>query len=175
MKTNILVLVLLVSLKSLSFAQAPAQEINWISISEAEKLNQENPRKVIVDIYTDWCGWCKRLDATTYKDPAVVDYINKHFYAVKYNAEFKESITYKGTIYSYNAATRVNSLSPVLMGSSTGYPTTTFLSEKMEVLSAVSGYQQAPMMLNILTYFGGNHYLNTDWNTFLSSQTPTAK
>lgn len=156
-----------------AFAQAPAQEINWISISEAEKLNKENPRKIIVDIYTDWCGWCKRLDATTYKDPAVVDYINKNFYAVKYNAESKEAISFKGTNYTFDAARKVNGLSPILMGNSTGYPTTTFLNEKLELLTAVSGYQQAPMMLNILTFFGGNYYLKTDWNTYLGSLSTT--
>ena len=55
-----------------TFAQS-ASEIKWLSITDAEKLMKKEPRKVIVDVYTDWCGWCKRLDATTYKDPAVVE------------------------------------------------------------------------------------------------------
>src|SRR5215813_11177763 len=119
----ILILALMLSAAG-SFAQTTS-EIKWLSISDAEKLMKKNPKKVIVDIYTDWCGWCKRLDATTYKDPAIVDYINQNFYAVKFNAESKDNITFMGTTYSFDAAHRVNSLSNVLMGNSSGYPTTT--------------------------------------------------
>src|SRR5215467_6428835 len=105
----VLVFALLLSAGA-SFAQSTS-EIKWLSITEAEKLMKKEPKKVIVDIYTDWCGWCKRLDATTYKDPAVVDYINKNYYAVKFNAESKEDITYEGTTYHYDTQRRVNGLS----------------------------------------------------------------
>lgn len=151
-----------------SFAQTAA-EIKWLSITEAEKLMKKNPRKVVVDIYTDWCGWCKRLDATTYKDPAVVEYINKNYYAVKFNAESKDPISFQGTSYTYDPSRRINSMSNLLMGNSTGYPTTTFLNEKLEVISVVPGYQQPQMMNNILHYFGEDQYLTKDWNTYLSS------
>src|SRR5580700_4172641 len=61
--------------------------IKWMSLSDADKLNQgPKKKKIFVDIYTDWCGWCKRLDATTYQDPKVVKYVNDNFYAVKLNA-----------------------------------------------------------------------------------------
>ena len=168
MKFGKILFVLLLASTSMAFAQAP-EGIKWMSISEAEKLSQTSPRKIIVDIYTDWCGWCKRLDATTYKDPKVVDYINKNFYAVKFNAESKDEIAFKGTSYSYDALRRVNMLTTVLMQNSSGYPTTTFLSEKLEVLSIVPGYQNADMMTNILKFFGDNAYLKMDWNSYLSS------
>lgn len=150
-------------------AMAQTAEIKWVSITEAEKLMKKNPKKVVVDIYTDWCGWCKRLDATTYKDPAVVEYINKNYYAVKFNAESKEAISFQGTSYAYDASRRTNSLTSVLMGNSTGYPTTTFMNEKLEVISVVPGYQQPQMMKNILQYFGENHYLTKDWNSYIGS------
>jgi len=168
MKNRLLLVLVLVLSVTATFAQT-APEIKWLSITEAEKLMKKEPRKVIVDVYTDWCGWCKRLDATTYKDPEVVAYINKNYYAVKFNAETKDNIIFEGTTYTYDASRRVNGLSNVLMGNSSGYPTTTFMNEKLEVISVVPGYQQAQMMNNILHYFGENHYLNTDWNTYLST------
>jgi len=167
MNLKTIFLFLFVFAASASFAQTAS--IKWLTITEAEQLSKKDPKKIIVDVYTDWCGWCKRLDATTYKDPKVVDYINKNFYAVKFNAESKEAIEFQGKSYAYDAGRRVNALSTILMGNSTGYPTTTFLNEKMEVISVIPGYQQAPMMSNILTYFAENHYIKTDWNTFLSS------
>jgi thioredoxin-related protein len=166
--TGILFFILITSSFS-SFAQ-DAKGIKWISITEAENLVKTEPRKIIVDIYTDWCGWCKRLDATTYKDPQVVDYINKNFYAVKYNAESKDQISFKGKTYSYDQARRVNGLSSILMGNSTGYPTTTFLDEKLEVVSNVPGYQNAEMMNKILRFFGDNAYLKMDWNAYIASK-----
>lgn len=152
---------------SLSAAGQSAASINWLSLSEVEQLVQKKPKKVLVDIYTDWCGWCKKLDATTYRDPQVVEYINKNFYAVKFNPEKQQTITFKGKTYGMNG--RNNAITPLLMGSSRGYPTTTFLDEKLEVISPVSGYQNAEMMMNILRYVGENHYQSTDWNTYVNN------
>lgn len=149
-------------------AQQP-ETIKWVSISEAEKLSAQQPKKILIDIYTDWCGWCRKLDATTYKDPRVVKYLNENFYAVKLNAESKEKITYQNKEYSYDPARRINGVAANFLSSSGGYPTTTFLDEKLQVVSIVPGYLQADMMVNILTFFGENHYLTTDWNSYLSS------
>lgn len=166
---RILFIILIVSSIKV-FAQAP-EGIKWMSITDAEKLAKENPKKILVDVYTDWCGWCKRLDATTYKDPKVVEYINQNFYAVKFNAESKDNITFKGNTYSYDAQRRVNGLSTIIMGNSTGYPTTTFLGENLEVISVIPGYQSTDMMQNILHFFGDGAYLKMTWDQYLSSLT----
>jgi len=50
----------------------PKEKIEWLSMSEAQEKFAKEKRPILVDLYTDWCGWCKRLDATTYKDPEVV-------------------------------------------------------------------------------------------------------
>src|SRR6187431_1530392 len=101
MKLNSILFVVLITFSFKSFSQASPEGIKWLSISEAEKLAKDEPRKIIVDIYTDWCGWCKRMDNSTYKDPKVVEYINKNFYAVKFNAETKNEITFQGKTYTY--------------------------------------------------------------------------
>ncbi|MEO6168327.1 MAG: DUF255 domain-containing protein [Chitinophagales bacterium] len=156
-------------------AQNKTEGIKWMSITEAEKLSTQHPKKILIDIYTDWCGWCKKLDATTYKDPSVVAYLNANFYAVKLNAESKEKISYQNKEYAYDPAQRINGVAANFMSSSSGYPTTTFLDEKFNVISVVPGYMQTDMMNNVLSYINGNHYLNTDWNTYLSSLNPAPK
>ena len=60
-----------------------AQEVNWITWEEAQELMKAEPRKVIVDVYTDWCGWCKRMDQVTFQHPEIALYVNRHFYAVR--------------------------------------------------------------------------------------------
>ncbi len=169
-----LLFVLVIGISSQLSAQQ-AESIKWMSITEAEKLSAQQPKKILIDIYTDWCGWCKKLDATTYKDPRVVKYLNEHYYAVKLNAESKEKIMYQNKEFSYEPAKRINGVAANFLSGSGGYPTTTFLDEKLQVISIVPGYLQADMMTNILTFFGENHYLNTDWNTYLSSLNATPK
>ncbi|MBP9152977.1 MAG: DUF255 domain-containing protein, partial [Flavobacteriales bacterium] len=68
------------------------EEIKWVSLEEADALRRTEPRKILIDVYTDWCGWCKKMDASTFKDPKVVAYINANYYAVKLDAEQKEPI-----------------------------------------------------------------------------------
>ena len=83
-------------------AAASDNEIHWITnIDELQAKMQQHPKKVIVDIYTGWCGWCKRMDASTYKDPEIIKYVSENFYAVKFDAEMRQTIHFKEQDYSY--------------------------------------------------------------------------
>ncbi len=174
-KVTVIFLFVALGLISKGFGQSENAGIKWVSISEAEALSKKNPRKILIDVYTDWCGWCKRLDATTYKDPNIVKLVNENFYAVKLNAESKDKIVYKDQEYTYDPARRINSIATNFLNAQGGYPTTTFLNENLEVLSIVPGYMNADMMGNVLHYFAENHYLKTDWNTYISSMNGAQK
>lgn len=73
--------------------------VQWLSIDEAYKKYEENPKPIFIDVYTDWCGWCKRMDATTFQDMEIANYLNTYFYPVKLDAETKEKINFKGKVY----------------------------------------------------------------------------
>ncbi len=150
------------------FTYAQTAEIKWMTLSEAEAAMKKKPKKMFVDIYTDWCGWCKRLDATTYKDASVIEYINKNFYAVKLNAEQKDAITYNGKQYTYDASSRRNTVADEFMGNSGGYPTLTYLDENKKVIAINPGYVDAVAFLNYLKFYGDNYYLNMDYTKYLS-------
>ena len=84
-------LLLLLSLAAITNAQ---EKIQWMSIEEAYALTltESTPKKIFIDVYTDWCGWCKRMDKATFQNPEVAAYMNAHYYNVKFDAEQKESI-----------------------------------------------------------------------------------
>lgn len=130
-------------------AVSKEKQINWVSIEEAERLTKEVPKKIFVDVYTDWCGWCKRMDASTFSDEAVIDYVNEHYYAVKLNAESKESISLKGM--------DTNGIELARSFRVTGYPTIVFIDETFEQVLPVPGFRKADEFHNILKQFNGDN------------------
>lgn len=141
-------------------------KINWIGIEEAAEKIKKQPRKVVIDVYTDWCGWCKKMDKSTFTDPAVVAYINKNYYAVKLDAEGKTPITLNGHTYTYKEQYRAHELAIALLQGQMSYPTTVYLDEKFNMLTPVPGYLDAPTFHKILTYFGDNHHKSKTWEEY---------
>ena len=77
-----------------------AQKINWMTMNEALEAQKKKPKKIFVDIYTNWCGPCKMLDKNTFSNPDLIKYVNEKFYAVKFNAEGNETVSYQGQTYT---------------------------------------------------------------------------
>lgn len=148
--------------------------VEWLTIDQLPAKMQAQPRKVIVDLYTDWCGWCKKMDQNTFSDPVIAKYISENFYAVKFNAETKDNVTFNGQQYSYlengrrgtNQLTFKLILGDIPQGASVGYPTIAFLDENSERINAFPGYRETPAMKTLLRYINENHYSDTDFDTF---------
>ena len=78
------------------------QKINWLTIEEVAVKMKSDPKPILMDIYTNWCYWCKVMDKKTYNNKEVISYINQHFYAVKLNAETKQPVLWDNTTYKYD-------------------------------------------------------------------------
>lgn len=147
-----------------------AQDVEWMSWDQAVERAQtdENPKKIFIDVYTDWCGWCKKMDKDTFQHPDVATYMADNFYMVKMDGEGKEPIEFKGQTYNFVPSGRkgYHEFTAALMQGRMSYPTTIFLDEEMNMLSPVPGYQKPEPFLNIARYFGDNIYLEKDWQTY---------
>ena len=125
-----------------------AQEINWVTLEEAVKLQKKKPKKIMMDVYTSWCGPCKLLDKNTFGNKDVINYVNKHYYAVKFDAEGNDVITFKGkTIdnpkYDPAKAKRRNSTHALTRYFKVNaYPTIVFMDEEGKTLAPIRGYQK---------------------------------
>jgi thioredoxin-related protein len=142
--------------------------IKWMTWQEVQEAQKKEPRKVFVDTYTDWCGWCKRMDATTFTNEEIVKYINQHFYAIKFNAETQEVIHFKGKDYKYvsQGMRGYNELAAEIMNGQMSYPTSIYFDEGMNQLFPVPGYQDPKTLESVLNYVGSNSYKTSSWETY---------
>lgn len=147
-----------------------AQEVEWMSWEEAieRATTDKRPKKLFIDVYTDWCGWCKKMDKETFQNPEVAAYMKENFYMVKLDAEQKEPIVYQGKTYKYIPSGRrgYHELAAALLNGRMSYPTVVFLDEQLNMLSPVPGYQKPEPFLNIAKYFGDDIYKDKDWKTY---------
>lgn len=139
---------------------AQSETINWMTIEEAEAAVKDEPRKVIIDVYTDWCGWCKRMDKNTFQNPGLAEYVNENFYAVKLDGEEKDSTSFRGQKFGFVKQGRrgYNQLPATLMNGRMSYPTIVYLDEELNVIQPVPGYQDPKSFEQIITYLAENHY-----------------
>ncbi len=174
MKNILLFSVLSLGLVSLLAFTTPEQEpreesINWMTWEEAIAAAEQNPKKIFIDMYTDWCGWCKRMDATTFKDQEVISYMNQHFYAVKFDAEQKEDVVYDGHVFKFVDSGRrgYHELAASLLDGRLGYPSFVFMDEQQRRITVSPGYKDSNRLLLELKFIGGDHYKNKQFSDFL--------
>ena len=177
---------LLITLALLPFAlQAqtpPTKGIQWLTIEEAQAKTKKVPKPLMIDVYTSWCGPCKMLDAHTFSDPRLAEYVNKNFYAVKFNAESGTPVTFKGQklenpeFDAANTAGRNGTHQLTYMIANVegriAYPTVVYLDNELNVLAPVQGYLTPDQMEPILNYFGEAHYKGTDYQSFVGTFKP---
>ena len=151
-------------------------QIQWLDWHQVQVMMQKEKRKVLVDIYTPWCGWCKRMDASTFQDPRIIQYINKKYYAVKFNAEVRDEIQFKSKVFKFieNGRRGVHQLAIEITSGRLSYPTFVFMDENFYTIQPLPGYQDAETFEIIANYFGGNHYKTTPYQSFVESFKPAA-
>lgn len=146
------------------------QEVKWMTIEEAVAQSQKDgkkKKKIFIDVYTDWCGWCKVMDNKTFNHPEVAKILQEQFYPVKFNAEQRASVTLKGKTYNFVAQGRgYHELAAYMLQGKMSYPTVVFMDANFNVIQPIPGFQEAAEFKKIASYFGGDFYKNTPWEKY---------
>jgi thioredoxin-related protein len=153
-------------------SNSKSANIKWYSFEEAYQLNKKKQKKIFIDVYTDWCGWCKKMDAETFTNPVIIEYMSKHFYCVKLDAERKDTVIIDGVTFvnpNPNGKRSTHQLAVELLKGKMSYPSYAFLNEKGQWVTVVAGYQKAQDFEYIIHYFGDDIYLKTPWEEFKTS------
>jgi thioredoxin-related protein len=147
--------------------------VKWYSIEAADSLRSKTPKKLFIDVYTDWCGWCKVMDKNTFTDSKVANYLNRHFYSVKLNAEQKTPIKFDGHTFTFMPEYRSHELAIALLQGQMSYPNIVYVDEQGQPIQAVPGYQTPEAILPILVFFAENHYTKLSWEDYSTTVWPT--
>jgi thioredoxin-related protein len=138
----------------------PSQNIgvSWLTLQEAEMAAKKEPKPILIDLYTDWCGWCKVMDKKTYANRNVSGYLRDKFYTVKLNAESTEPISWGGKVFYFNQANQTNNIALYLTGGRLAYPTTVIIDASDAEPQAIPGYLNPKQIEIFLKYFGEHKF-----------------
>ena len=131
---------------------------------------KDNPKPIFIDAYTDWCGWCKKMDKDTFTNKVIADLLNNKFYAVKFDAETSEKVTFQGKEFINDGkAGKAHQLAVALLQGQLAYPTVVFLNEKAQLVSPVPGYHEAKEMEVIMNFFAEKAYETQKFEDFVKA------
>lgn len=139
--------------------------VNWMTFEEAVEKSKTDKKKIFIDVYTNWCGWCKVMDRETFSQPEIARYLNENFYPVKLNAEQRDSIQFRGYTFKYvpRGKRGYHELAASLLQNKLSYPTVVFLDEDFNMLQPLPGYHKPDFFEKVVKFYGGGHNKTTSW------------
>lgn len=163
-----LVLMLLAFIGLLQIVKAQDEKVKWYTFEEAIELNKKEQRKIFIDVYTDWCGWCKKMEATTFTDPVITNILNKDYYAVRFDAETTDTIGFGGKQFVNDGgrARSPHQLAVALLQGKMSYPSVAYLNEENQLLTSVPGYYTADRLEPILKFFADDVFKTQSFEDF---------
>jgi len=144
--------------------------VKWMTFEQAVERSKTEKRKIFIDVYTDWCGWCKVMDKNTFSEAEVAKILNENFYPVKFDAEQREDVVFNGTTFKFvpSGNKGYHQLAAALLNNQLSYPTVVFLDEEFRMIQPLAGYQKAPEFHRVIQFIGQDHYKKMKWNEWQS-------
>jgi thioredoxin-related protein len=142
--------------------------VKWFTLVEATKLNNKEPKKILVEIYTEYCMECKMMYKTSFTDSIISDYLNKNYYPVRLDALSKDTILYNGNTYINEGETHpFHNLAVALLNGKMSFPSMVLINNGNELISVVPGYFTPKNLEPVLHFFSEEAYKTKTWEEYL--------
>lgn len=130
---------------------APERDYSfWVTLEDAQRQAADEGKYVLLDVYTEWCGFCRRMNRETYADKSVQDVIDRYFYAVRIDAESQQKVSFQNETYSMEELAQAFGVA--------SFPTTIFISPTGEPVASQPGFIEAGRFHKMLSFVGSKSY-----------------
>lgn len=147
--------------------------VHWYTFGEAVALQKKNPKIIMVDVYTSWCGPCKMMSANTFGNEVIAKYLNEHFYPVKFNAESRDSVAFNGVVFKNNNPPEtqrpVHDFAVSILDGKLSYPSIVFVDADIKRVHTLVGYHNASQFEPIVKFLGSDIYKTVKYEDFQKS------
>lgn len=145
--------------------------IHWIPAEEAEEAQRLEPKKIFVDVYANWCRWCRLSDSVVFRHSDVARFVNRYFHSVKFDAELQQSARFFGREFHsvHDSGNNYHELPAYLLDGNLSYPGFVFADENGEIIYRYNGYLSASNFETLLDFIASDAYLETDFQEFEKS------
>ena len=144
--------------------------VKWYTFEEAVNMQKKNPKPIMVDIYTSWCGPCKMMSKNTFGNAIIAKYLNEHYYSVKFDAETRDSVKFNGFVFAnknpQGTQRPVHDFAVSILEGKLSYPSVVFLNEDIKKIHTLVGYHQAEQFEPIMKFLGSGIYKSSSYEEF---------
>ena len=163
-----LYILIFIAVSSFQVSAQKVEKVKWHTMEEALNLNASSPRKILIDVYADWCGPCKKMDAETFAHPVIAGYINQNFYAVKFDAESSAPVKFGGNTYTNPGSGGLRKTTHQFVSALgvRGYPTVVYFTGNLEMIGPVTGFLTAVQIEPLLHFIVEEKYLSISFDEY---------
>jgi thioredoxin-related protein len=148
----------------ISAAQYEPTPLQWHRWEEGVQQVQASGKFLLVDVFTTWCGWCKKMDHTVYIHPRVQELLAAQFVPVKLNAESETVIANGANHYTERECAKLLNVQ--------GYPCTLVFDSKFKLVARINGYHDAGSFIRFLEFVTGKNYNRCTFQQYLAQFPP---
>lgn len=130
----------------------------WYSLDEAQERAGAEDKKIMIFVYTEWCGFCRRMDREVYSSDDIIEIFSDYYYPVRLNAESDKTVSFNGDNYTEAEL--------ALAFGVTSYPTAVFVDEAGDAFGSQPGFIKKDMFRDILVFVGTDAYKQQSFQDF---------